>query len=67
MALKDGVVKEIGTHDQLMKEKGLYFSLVTAQMTEEGDEEKEKDDVIEDLDIGEKKQNVAFAKFQVKK
>ncbi len=44
---------EEGTHDQLMKERGLYHSLVTAQFSEDDDdEEKEMDDVIEDLSIG---------------
>ena len=54
VALRDGVVEEQGTHDELMKNRGLYHSLVTAQITEdEDDEEKEMDDVVEDLDIGE--------------
>lgn len=34
MALKDGQVAETGTHDELMKEKGLYYSLVTAQLSD---------------------------------
>ena len=29
VALADGVVKEKGTHEDLMDMKGLYFSLVT--------------------------------------
>jgi len=34
VALKDGKVAEIGTHGELMKKQGLYFSLVTAQLTQ---------------------------------
>ena len=41
VALKDGRVAEIGTHDKLMELRGLYFSLVTAQMTDE-----DKDDLV---------------------
>merc|ERR1719150_3679409 len=32
VAINNGVVEEEGTHDQLMEKKGLYHSLVTAQM-----------------------------------
>ena len=32
VALKDGKVAEIGTHNELMKARGLYFQLVTAQV-----------------------------------
>ncbi len=54
VALKDGQVHEQGTHDQLMKERGLYYSLVTAQMVDEDEDEKgEADDMVEDLDVGE--------------
>lgn len=34
MALRDGQVAETGTHDELMKEKGLYHSLFTAQLSD---------------------------------
>jgi len=41
-------VKEHGTHDELMKEKGLYYELVTAQTQNEkeddSDSESESDD-----------------------
>ena len=39
VAIKDGQVSEIGSHDELMKTRGLYFSLVTAQMSEENEED----------------------------
>ncbi|KAM6152196.1 ATP-dependent translocase ABCB1-like [Erethizon dorsatum] len=34
----DGVIVEKGTHDELMKEKGIYYKLVTMQTVESGDE-----------------------------
>ncbi len=53
VAIKDGVVLEIGTHDQLMLNKGLYHSLVMAQIShdEEQAERDEEDDTIEDLEV----------------
>jgi len=56
VALKDGIVQEIGTHEELMKLRGLYFSLVTAQTTNEDDdeelvEEREAEDTVEDLEV----------------
>ncbi len=45
MALKDGKVVEQGTHSELMAGKGLYFSLVTAQMVDA-----EFDDISETYD-----------------
>ena len=47
VAIKDGQVQEIGSHDELMKSRGLYFSLVTAQLTEE--DEKEQQLLAQDL------------------
>jgi ATP-binding cassette subfamily B protein len=32
VALKDGKVAEIGSHGELMKARGLYYQLVTAQV-----------------------------------
>ncbi len=52
IALKDGRVHEQGTHDELMKEKGLYFSLVTAQTVDEDDNSDEGEDYVEDLEVG---------------
>ncbi len=54
VALKDGQVAELGTHDQLMKERGLYYSLVTAQMAEDDleAEEREREDTVADLEEG---------------
>ena len=37
VTIKEGQVCETGTHDELMKSGGLYYSLVTAQLTEQGD------------------------------
>ncbi len=52
MAVKDGRVAEVGTHDELMKTRGLYHSLVTAQMAEDDDEEREMEDTVADLEDG---------------
>jgi len=55
VALKDGVVQEMGTHNELMKLNGLYFSLVTAQLTEEEEEsaeDNEAEDSVQDLEVG---------------
>ncbi|XP_013371477.1 PREDICTED: multidrug resistance protein 1-like [Chinchilla lanigera] len=35
---EDGVIVERGNHDELMKEKGVYYKLVTMQTIESGDE-----------------------------
>ena len=35
MAIRDGIVREIGTHDALMQKEGLYHSLVMAQISSE--------------------------------
>ena len=52
MAIKDGIVREIGTHDELMQKEGLYHSLVMAQITSEDDVERaEEDDIVEDLEF----------------
>ena len=40
VAIRDGQVQEIGSHDELMKCRGLYFSLVTAQMSDEDEDDK---------------------------
>ena len=53
VALKDGQVQEVGTHDELMRKEGLYHSLVMAQIAsdEEQAERAEEDDVVEDLEL----------------
>lgn len=33
VVLSEGVVKEVGTHDELMKMGGIYFNLVQTQVT----------------------------------
>ena len=35
VAIRDGIVREIGTHDALMQKEGLYHSLVMAQISSE--------------------------------
>ncbi|KAF0296828.1 Multidrug resistance protein 1 [Amphibalanus amphitrite] len=61
IALSDGRVVETGTHEQLMKNEGLYHGLVTSQITGGGEEEEvaeerveeeaeeEEEDVVEDM------------------
>ena len=49
VAIKDGVVQEVGTHDQLMERHGLYHSLVIATLSKE--EEDEKEDVVDELEV----------------
>ena len=48
VALKDGRVAEMGTHDELMERNGLYHSLVESQLAPKGDAE--EDDELEDLE-----------------
>lgn len=48
VGMANGQLKEIGTHDELMKLKGIYYELVTTQTTDETkeeDNEKEKPDL----------------------
>lgn len=33
VALENGVVKEIGTHDELMERQGVYYQLVMTQVS----------------------------------
>ena len=47
VALKDGIVQEKGTHDELMKCKGLYFDLVESQLS--GKDEEEANDFVQGL------------------
>jgi ATP-binding cassette subfamily B protein len=35
MYIKDGKIAEIGTHDELMEKKGLYYQLYWTQHAEE--------------------------------
>ncbi len=49
---------EIGTHAELMKARGLYFTLITAQMAEGEDEDEEESDGDEDEKSGEAKDQV---------
>ncbi len=52
VVLKDGQVNEQGTHKELMIAKGLYYSLVTAQMVDEDDFDEMEDNY--DTTIGTK-------------
>ncbi|XP_035219170.1 ATP-dependent translocase ABCB1-like isoform X1 [Stegodyphus dumicola] len=42
VVVSDGVIKEVGTHDELMDMKGSYYQLILTQ-TKESDEEEEKE------------------------
>ena len=42
VAIRDGQVEEIGTHDELMAKKGLYHTLVNAQVFTDIDDHKRK-------------------------
>ncbi|XP_074659631.1 ATP-dependent translocase ABCB1-like [Tubulanus polymorphus] len=44
VAVKDGRVAEQGNHDKLMSERGLYYSLVTSQVTEKSPENDSEDE-----------------------
>ncbi|CAF1523752.1 unnamed protein product [Adineta ricciae] len=43
VALENGQVRESGTHHELMKQRGLYYGLVTTQSKKEQQQEKQKD------------------------
>ncbi|CAF3938442.1 unnamed protein product [Rotaria sordida] len=51
IGLERGKVVESGTHDDLMKHKGLYYELVTAQAQKEKEKEDEEDMDIEDEEV----------------
>ncbi|RWS22018.1 ABC transporter: subfamily ABCB/MDR-like protein, partial [Leptotrombidium deliense] len=42
IAMEKGIVREIGTHSQLMEAKGLYYQLVSSQEQEKEEEEEEE-------------------------
>lgn len=48
VALSDGVVHEVGTHEELMAKQGIYYQLVMAQ-TKESEEEEEDDESDDDI------------------
>ena len=52
IAIRDGVVQEEGSHDELMLKQGLYHSLVTTQMSKEDEDknELEEDDVYNEME-----------------
>ncbi|GIY93919.1 ATP-dependent translocase ABCB1 [Caerostris extrusa] len=56
VVLKDGTIQEIGTHDQLMTRKGIYYELVSTQSkTEDEEEDEDADDIVEDLPVLERR------------
>ena len=54
IAMREGRVVEAGTHDDLINLRGLYFSLVMAQVSKEEEEveDRESQDHIQDLETG---------------
>ncbi|XP_032895781.1 ATP-dependent translocase ABCB1-like [Amblyraja radiata] len=42
--LEDGVIAELGTHEQLMETKGIYYNLVTTQTFKRENEDQERND-----------------------
>ncbi|XP_013418888.1 multidrug resistance protein 1 [Lingula anatina] len=48
VGIGDGKVVEIGTHDELMDHRGLYFQLVTSQTRVEDEDESEEEDSSDD-------------------
>lgn len=57
--IKDGVVYEYGSHDELMEKKGIYYTLVTNQQVGDQDEKQEPENVEDTFDEYEE---VAFKK-----
>lgn len=53
IGLKDGEVVECGTHDELTKQNGLYYALLTSQcsQTEDQDQLLEEDEEHENVNI----------------
>ena len=45
LAVQDGAVAEMGTHDELMSNKGVYYQLVMLQTYAEKVEAEEKDNL----------------------
>ena len=41
--VKDGCVAEVGTHEELMEEKGLYYNLVLSQLTSHNEDDYEEE------------------------
>ncbi|XP_035227144.1 ATP-dependent translocase ABCB1-like isoform X2 [Stegodyphus dumicola] len=51
IALSNGVIAEVGTHDELMEKKGVYYELVMTQTKSAEEEEDEEEDDILDEDL----------------
>ena len=47
VAMKDGSVQEMGTHNELMKRRGFYYDLVESQLVEKGEAEEPANYTIE--------------------
>ncbi|GFS95723.1 ATP-dependent translocase ABCB1 [Nephila pilipes] len=57
VVLGDGEVKEIGTHDDLMNSKGIYYQLVSTQ-TKPDEEDDDPEEIIEELPVLERRTSV---------
>ena len=49
VAIDSGKVKEIGTHDELMEKKDLYYSLVTRQLQQKDEKESSPEKIYPDI------------------
>merc|ERR1719411_1677170 len=54
-----GSVREVGTHDQLMGNKDLYYSLVTRQIQQKEETEKSQDKIYPELSSGKNDDNIS--------
>ena len=59
IAIERGEVKEMGTHDELMEKKDLYYSLVTRQLAQKDEKESSPEKIYPDLSNGKTEDNIS--------